>query len=374
MRKIAVGITGQSGFIGTHLSNYLKTKPDETEFIPFSGRFNDPIELSNFASHCDVIIHLAAMNRGDPDTLYNLNISLVKQLIASLERLNNHPHIIFASSTQEALDNPYGRSKLEGRKLLEEWAQRNHSDLSCLVIPNVFGPFGKPFFNSVTSTFCYQLTHNQQPKIEIDAEMKLIYINNLVRQIYEVIVGIRSGSSVTIEPDMSMKVSDLLSLLNQFKQDYFEKHIVPDFRNLNELNFFNTFRSYIDPECFPVIPDCNRDNRGYLIELVKELSGGQTFFSSTIPGITRGNHFHMRKIERFCVIGGEASIKLRRIGTDKVTEYILNGNEPSFIDIPVFYTHNITNIGKDNLLTLFWTNEIFNPDDTDTFYEDVSFK
>lgn len=369
-----MGITGESGFIGTHLNNYLKTKPDEIELILFSGSFQDLGDLSHFCSQCDVIIHLAAMNRGDPNALYNMNISLVKQLIASMECVNHHPHIIFASSTQETLDNAYGRSKLEGRRLLEEWAQRNHSELSCLVIPNVFGPFGKPFFNSVTSTFCYQLTHNQQPKIEIDAEMKLIYINNLVRQIYEVILGIRSGLNISIEPDMKMNVSDLLSLLNQFKAVYFEKHIVPDFRNFNELSLFNTFRSYIDPEYFPIFPEFNSDDRGYLIELVKEFSGGQTFFSSTRPCITRGNHFHMRKIERFCVIGGEASIKTRRIGTNKVIEYFVNGNEPAFVDIPVFHTHNITNTGKDNLTTLFWTNEIFNPDDNDTFYENVDFQ
>src|SRR5665811_1066866 len=179
---IKIGITGQPGFVGTHLYNTLGLSPEIFERIPFEDAFfQNENKLKEFVKSCDAIVHLAAMNRhNDAEVLYQTNIGLVKQLIGACEVTNATPHILFSSSTQEERDNLYGKSKKEGRELLEQWAQKNNAQFTGFVIPNVFGPFGNPYYNSVVATFCHQLTHNETPKIEVDGEIKLIYVGELV--------------------------------------------------------------------------------------------------------------------------------------------------------------------------------------------------
>lgn len=378
---IKVGITGQAGFVGTHLINTLGLNPDKFERIPFEDEFFlDEIKLKEFVKNCDAIVHLAAMNRhNDPEVLYHTNITLVKHLIAACEETDSKPHILFSSSTHEERDNLYGKSKKEGRELLEQWAKSNKAKFTGFVIPNVFGPFGNPFYNSVIATFCHQLTHNEQPKIEIDGEIKLIYVGELVNEILEHIEAMQSETTenaiidaVPIQHTSQIKVSALLQKLTEFKQNYFEQGIIPNIDDSFERNLFNTFLCYINHETFfPFQLKLNTDERGSFIETVKLKSGGQVSFSTTVPGITRGNHFHTRKAERFAVIKGKALIEFRKIGTDKVLSFELDGRQPSFVDMPVWFTHNITNIGDEELYTIFWINEHFNPGDPDTFFEKV---
>jgi len=369
---INVGITGQPGFMGTHLFNYLNLQ-ENINTIPFKDEyFEDKQVLSDFAKKCDCTVHLAALNRhNDPQEIYDVNIHLVKTLIDVLEFNNLKPHIIMSSSTQEKRDNPYGRSKKEGRLLFSKLAKKNNTQFTGLIIPNVFGPFGKPFYNSVVSTFSYQLTHDQSPNIDIDAELKLIYINNLVKIIYSHIINKTNNHGLLLSHDAEVKVSDILNKLQQYHEFYYRQKQFPALADPFDINLFNTYRSYIDSSFFPVQYKIHGDDRGIFAELIKARSQGQTSYSTTKPGITRGNHFHIRKVERFAVIKGEAEIKLRRIGTDKVIRYHFSGKEPSFVDMPVWHTHNIKNIGDDELLTIFWINEFFNPEDPDTFYEEV---
>ena len=409
---IRIGITGQPGFVGTHLYHTLGLHPDQFERIPFEdGFFQDEAKLSAFVQRCDVIVHLAAMNRHpDPEVLYQINIGLVKQLIDACEATQSTPHILFSSSTQEERDNLYGRSKKEGRQLLERWAERNHAHFTGLIIPNVFGPFGNPYYNSVVATFCHQLTHNETPKIEVDGVIKLIYVGELVQHIIEKIIGtqlvpinreiMQIGLMNTTCPDKSgdnkigenqsdqchqrsigvyhvphtseIKVSALLQKLTDFKENYLEKGTIPDLFHSFERNLFNTFVCYIDHSTFfPFKLKLNTDERGSFVETMKLNSGGQVSFSTTVPGITRGNHFHTRKAERFAVIKGKARIELRRIGTDQILTFELDGKEPSFVDMPVWYTHNITNTGEEELYTIFWINEHFDANDPDTYFEKV---
>jgi UDP-2-acetamido-2,6-beta-L-arabino-hexul-4-ose reductase len=367
-----IGITGQSGFIGTHLYNYLGLQED-IHRIEFKDEFfeHQPA-LDKFVRSCDVIVHLAAMNRhGDPQVIYDTNIKLVQQLIDSLKLTKSNPHIIMSSSTQEERDNPYGRSKKEGRKLLIKWAKNSGSKFAGLIIPNVFGPFGKPFYNSVVSTFAYQITHGDKPEVQIDAEMKLIYINDLVNKIYQVIIDKEYEFEYFVKHTATSKVTEILTTLLEYKESYVDKGIFPKSDDYFGLSLFNTFRSYLPVNYFPRNLILNTDDRGSFVETVKAMGQGQFSFSTTKPGITRGNHFHLRKVERFAVIKGEAQIQLRRIGTEEVISYKLSGDKPGYVDIPVWYTHNITNIGNEELVTLFWINEFFNPDDPDTYYEKV---
>jgi UDP-2-acetamido-2,6-beta-L-arabino-hexul-4-ose reductase len=369
---LKVGITGQSGFIGTHLYNYLGLKED-IQRIEFKDEFfeHQPT-LNKFVKSCDVIVHLAAMNRhGDPQVIYDTNITLVQQLIDSLERTKANPHIIMSSSTQEERDNPYGRSKKEGRKLLIKWSENNGNKFTGLIIPNVFGLFGKPFYNSVVSTFSYQITHGEKPEVQIDAEMKLIYINDLVNKIYRVIIYKVHDFEYLIDHTAIAKVTEILSKLYEFNESYVKNGIFPKLDDYFELCLFNTFRSYLTKDYFPRNLTIHTDDRGSFVETVKAMGQGQFSFSTTKPGITRGNHFHIRKVERFAVIKGKAVIQLRRIGTDEVINYKLSGDKPGYVDMPVWYTHSITNVGKEELVTLFWINEFFNSDDPDTYYEEV---
>ena len=374
---IKVGITGQSGFIGTHLANFLNFKKEEIKIIPFKDDyFENNNQLKEFVNDCDAIVHLAAMNRhNDPQTIYDTNMKLVNLLIQALEETGKQSHVLFSSSTQEERDNLYGKSKRDGRMLLEQWAQRHQARFTGFIIPNVFGPFGNPFYNSVIATFCHQLTHNKHPKIVDDASLQLIYINELVNLFYQKIVNpISEAGSIRYEVQYTSenKVSEILHMLENYKNAYFENNCFPELNNKFEVNLFNTFRSYIDHSSYyPVLLRRNHDHRGSFIETVKTSLGGQFSFSTTNPGITRGNHFHTRKIERFIVIKGIATIELRQIGTDKVLRFELNGEQPSFVDMPVWYTHNITNIGDNELITLFWINEFFDPDDPDTYFEKV---
>ncbi len=370
---LKVGITGQSGFMGSHLFNLLGLKPD-IERIPFADDyFNDPVKLNDFVASCDVIVHLAAMNRHqDPEVIYNTNIELVQKLISALRTAKSKAHIIFSSSIQEELDNPYGKSKKEGRKMLEMWASESGGKITSLIIPNVFGPFGKPFHNSFIATFCHLLTHGGAPEVHVDSEVKLIYIGELVEQFYRVISGAVDAQVFNVPFTSQHKVSEILKLLLSYRDLYFEKGVIPPLGSPFEVNLFNTYRSFIDPEDFyPVKLVQHTDNRGSFVETVRLGTGGQVSFSTTKPGITRGNHFHTRKIERFAVIRGKAKIEFRQIGTGKVHEFLLNGEEPSYVDMPVWFTHNITNIGEDELYTIFWINEWFDPNDPDTYFENV---
>ena len=188
---IRIGITGQAGFIGSHLYNFLGLKKDEVTRIPFQDDFfSDEAKLESFVKQCDAIVHLAALNRhNDPQTIYDTNIGLVKKLITALENTGSKPHILFSSSTQEERDNIFGKSKREGREMLAQWAEKNGALFTGMVIPNVFGPFGNPYYNSVVATFSHQLTHDEQPRIEVDAQLKLIYIGDLVKVIYYLITN-----------------------------------------------------------------------------------------------------------------------------------------------------------------------------------------
>lgn len=376
---ISIGITGQAGFVGTHLYNTLGLTPDKYKRIPFEDvYFDEQTKLRDFVKRCDVIIHLAAMNRHpDPQVIYTTNIRLVKQLIGAMEAEGVKPHVLFSSSTQEERDNEYGKSKREGRELLEEWARRSGANFTGMVVPNVYGPFGQPNYNSFVATFCYKLTHGEQPEVLQDAPVRLIYVGSLVEHILARINQVAAQSAPRIERDeipydFEKKVTEILSLLENYKTLYFDRGIIPPLGDRDEVNLFNTFRCYIDPaEYFPLKLTLHADPRGVFVETIKLGVGGQVSFSTTVPGITRGNHYHIRKIERFTVIKGHARIQLRKIGTDEVLNFELNGATPSYVDMPVWYTHNITNIGTEELYTQFWINEWYDPADGDTWFEAV---
>lgn len=369
-----IGITGQNGFVGSYLFNKISLLKDEFTLIPFSrSYFDSEAQLTEWVKQCDVIVHLAAMNRDpDPQLIHDTNLGLVQQLVTALTKAGNHPHVIFSSSTQEERDNLYGKSKKGGRELLEKWAVSHQANFSGLIIPNVFGPFGKPFYNSVVATFCHQLCNDQTPKIDQDGFLKLIHVDELATLIIDAIRNNDHQRDYEVKPTAELYVSEILSKLTDFKKLYLEQGVIPALPDAFSIHLFNTFRSYIDHKTyFPFKLKQHADDRGVFVEMVKLQVGGQVSFSTTHAGITRGNHFHTRKIERFLVIRGKALIQLRKYNTEEVLNFELDGNEPSYVDMPVWYTHNIKNIGEEELYTVFWINEFFDPQDPDTYFETV---
>ncbi|MCT3816418.1 epimerase [Elizabethkingia anophelis] len=372
MRKI--GITGQNGFVGQHLYNTLGLFPEEFERIDFQKEyFDNESQLDEFVANCDVIVHLAAMNRHESEQfIYDTNVNLAQKLVDSLQRTHSNAHVMISSSTQEERNNLYGKSKREGREILVNWANNNGGKVTGLIIPNVFGAFGKPFYNSFIATFCYQLTNGEIPTIANDGEVKLIYVQELVTIIINEIREASSKSEFFVEPTAIKQVSEVLALLNNYKVKYLDGGEIPEINNSFEHNLFNTYRSYINyKEYYPIKFVQHTDPRGAFVEIIRLGIGGQCSFSTTVSGITRGNHYHTRKIERFAVIKGKALIQLRKIGSDEVLDFYLDGDEPAYVDMPIWYTHNIKNIGEDELYTIFWIDEPFNPEDSDTYFETV---
>jgi len=368
-----VGITGQGGFVGSYLKNYIQfIVPEGMEIVEFQdGYFQSEKKLQRFVPECDSIVHLAAMSRGDETEVYKTNINLTKKLIDALDKSGARPQIIFASSIHERTNNSFGRSKKDSRLMLDKWARKNNTKFTGLIIPHIFGPFAKPFHNSALATFCHQLATHASPKIVNDSELKLIYVEHLVVEIIKII---RSGAGpvkVKILPDKKMKVSALLKKLEHFDTLYLKNNVIPELKNEFDINLFNTLRSYIDDGDRKISLIKKKDPRGYFCEMTKSENRGQFSFSSTNPGVVRGNHFHTTKIERFCVIEGRAKVKIRKIGDKKIYSFLVDGNHPVIIDIPIWYAHNIVNISSKPLVTLFFSNEIFDPSCPDTYSEQV---
>jgi len=371
---IRVGITGKSGFIGYHLCQTINLFKEEFALVEFEKNFfNDKLQLDTFVSSCDVIIHLAALNRhNEPEVIYETNVSLVNNLVKALERTESKAHLIISSSTQEERENLYGKSKKEGRKLLSDWAKQNNGRFSGLIIPNVFGPFGLPYYNSVVATFCHQIANGEIPKIDVDGDLKLIYVGELVEKIIQIIRDNDNTHELFIPHTAEAKVSEILVKLKYFRKTYQETGEIPALCNDFEFRLFNTYRCYMDiASYFPRKFIQHLDARGGFVEIARQGIPGQTSFSTTLPEVTRGNQYHTRKIERFAVIKGKALIQLRRIGTEDIHEFYLDGDYPAYVDMPIWYTHNIKNIGDDTLYTIFWINEPFDPNNPDTYFEIV---
>ena len=368
-----VGITGQSGFIGWHLYHTLRFKLKDFNLIDFKKEFfYNSLDLDRFVSKCDVIFHLAGVNRDDDEKkLYEENIKLASFLIESIKRIDFKGKLIFSSSYQEDMQNDYGKAKNEIREMFISESKLNNFKFSGLLIPNVFGPFSKPNHNTFIATFCKKIIDGKIPEIIKDSIIPLIYIDDLIFQIINEINN-ESNNKKVISPEIKIRVSEVLNLIKLFNKTYIKSHKLPDIKNKFSENLFNTFLSFIVKEdYYPVYLKNNIDSRGSFFEIIRQESRGQTSISFTSPSIIRGNHFHTRKIERFCIVKGEALIKLRRVGESKVIKFIVSGSKPSFIDISIWHTHSIENIGKDELVTVFWVNEHYDEKNSDTFLEIV---
>lgn len=348
-----VAVTGETGFLGYHITQNLIHK---LRYDTISLGRNYQTEIERLRG-CDWLIHCAGVNRGQ--NVAQSNISITKELVTLLEDHKITINIAFSSSTQEKLDNEYGNSKRECSKILSEYCKRAGTIFIGYQVPNLFGPFGKPNYNSVVATFCHNAVQGIESKTN-NAEVNLCYVSDAA----SVICSFNKSEFNTTRVSIEFIHKKILDYHKQYSTG-----IIPKLDNKFELDLFNTYRSFAERKHALVKRE---DQRGHLIELVKSLgSESQVFFSVTKPGITRGNHFHFRKIERFCVLKGEARISIRKVGENNVDQYLVSGDTHCVIDMPVLCTHNITNIGSDDLICVFWSNEIYNQEDPDTYFLEV---
>ncbi len=366
-------ITGQNGFIGSHLYNTIKFQNTDIEILDFKNNyFENESKIDQIIAKADIIVHLAGVNRSDDqDFLYNQNIILTDKLIESITRVSFKGKLIFASSIQEELGNAYGRAKKQSRESFHQESKKLGFAFIGLIIPNVFGSFCKPHYNSFISTFCSNSILGQENKIIEDQKVQLIYIDNLIKEIMNSI-NYESTAKKIIDEDIIASVSEVKKIIENYNHIYYKMGEIPSFNSEFKINLFNTFNSFINIEnYFPRKYNVVDDSRGSFAEIIRANNLGQYSYSKTLSGETRGNHFHTRKIERFAVISGNALIELRKIGTSKKYSFEIDGDSPSYIDMPIWHTHNIKNVGKTPLITLFWINEFYNQHDSDTFFEKV---
>ncbi len=358
-----VGITGAHGLLGWHLSCLLQFQEGTVVKRAHRSEFETRESLLKFVRGCDAIIHCAGMNRGHDSEVASTNVRLTEQLLSAIKESGNKPHVLFTDSTHRDRDTAYGDSKRACAAMLAEWAEQSGAVFSDVVLPGIFGESGEPFYNSVVSTFCHQLANGKPPELHQDASIELLHAQDAAQVFAQLLKAPEGGQ---IRPRGSvLKTSELLAELQSFDASY-RALVIPDLRDPFRLALFNTYRSYLFPAFYPGTLLLREDARGSLFEVEKNRNGGQAFVSTTVPGVTRGNHFHTRKIERFCVVQGQATIQIRKLFDDPVHEFMVDGKVPQFIDMPTFHTHNITNTGSTPLLTLFWSADIFDPANSDT--------
>lgn len=392
MKKILV--TGSNGFVGKNIVVALnEIKKYEVLTI---DRQNSEEELKQATLNADFIVHLAGVNRPkETSEFYEGNGGLTEKIVSFLKDENKNTPILITSSTHAEIDNDYGKSKKQSEDALIKYSDECNAKVYIFRLPNLFGKWCKPNYNSAVTTFCYNIAHDLDVWVnDPSIELSLVYIDDVVESIVECIeewnminlneineeVALTTTESNCVQIDKyyyevtTVYKSTLGNIVDSLKmfRNMRKSLLIPDLSDGFNKALYSTYLTYLEKDDFSYFLDKKEDNRGWLAELVKSEQFGQMFVSKTHPGITRGNHWHHTKTEKFIVIQGQANIRFRKIDEDKVIEYIVDGEKPQVLDIPPGYTHSIENIGQDEVITLFWSNEMFNPEKPDTYFLEVN--
>jgi UDP-2-acetamido-2,6-beta-L-arabino-hexul-4-ose reductase len=368
-------VTGSKGFIGKNLLVSLKRR-NNLDVIEYDLDSN-PEKLDELLSNADVIFHLAGVNRPqNEDEFQKVNTDLSKHICDTLREYKKKPLLLFTSSTQATLDNPYGRSK---RIAEEEFFRLNKESgvpVGVFRLPGVFGKWCRPNYNSVVATFCHNIARNLPINIsDPNHEIELVYVDDVVRcflQSMDSKALPQENGFYYVKPTYTINLGKLADTIHFFRDSRSSLQL-SNFNDPFNRSLYATYLSYLSTDDFAYSLDQRVDQRGELAELLKSSHFGQIFVSRTRPGITRGNHYHDTKVEKFVVLEGDAVIRFRsilpEIGGQKseVIEYPVSGRDFKVVDIPPGYTHSIENIGQSDLIVLFWADEIFDPSSPDTF-------
>lgn len=361
-------VTGADGFIGRHLMWALESE-DAVRRVLSLTRHDTDASVREYVCAADVIFHLAGVNRAEREAEYReVNVGLTKRMVGHLEEARRRPVVVLASSTQASLDNEYGRSKREAEEALESWADRDGGEVVLYRLTNVFGKWARPDYNSVVATFCHRIARDLPIDVhEATAQLRLVHVGDVVGEFASVVRRAREPGvrMADVSPVYELTIEALARRLGEFR-DMRRTPRLPDMEDRFTRLLHATYLSYVPADdLFSDLLE-RQDDRGRLSELLKSPQLGQIFVSTTGPGVVRGGHFHHDKAERFCVLRGDAVIRLRRVGDGVVHRYEASGRRFSVVDIPPGYTHDIENVGDDEMIVLFWANEEFDPERPDT--------
>ncbi|MCL2226107.1 MAG: NAD-dependent epimerase/dehydratase family protein [Oscillospiraceae bacterium] len=367
-------ITGANGFIGNTLRVHLSLKTDAELLL-----FDLPqtlADLNELACGADFVFHLAGVNRPEkPEEFWIGNAGLTGDLVKMLERQQRGIPLVLSSSVQAELDNPYGRSKREAERLVFEYSKKTGAPVYAYRLPNVFGKWCRPNYNSVVATFCHNAATKRPLRIDDPAkELTLLYIDDIIREFLRIVDGGAqpcAESCLSITPVYSVTVGDLASKITAFAESRRSFTLGYNMGDPLTKKLYATFLAYTEADDLSNAADMKTDYRGFFAELIRSPYFGQISISRTKPGIKRGDHWHSTKAEKFIVIEGKAVIQFRKIGSKDKIVYCVSGDKLEVVDMPTGYTHSIQNVGETDVLTIFWAGEIFDPENPDTIIETV---
>ncbi|MGA8728203.1 MAG: NAD-dependent epimerase/dehydratase family protein [Terracidiphilus sp.] len=367
-------ITGGGGFLGRNLVAHLRDRKDCD--ITIFGREDSAESLNRRLLKADLIFHLAGVNRPqNPVEFETGNTGLTEQICHFLQANGRSPKIVFSSSIQAELENPYGASKAKAEIALRQFASQTGAIVRIYRLKNLFGKWCRPNYNSVTATFCHNIANDLPIAISDPArEVELSYVDDVVAAFLTEFNQHDGGQEAAVEiAGYRIQLGDLAGRIQAF-HEIRSTLTLPDFSDWFNRALYATYLSYIPREAREHNLDIKSDARGSLAEFIKQKSIGQVFVSRTKPGVTRGNHYHHTKAEKFFVVEGDGLIRMRAIEGGPVEEYPVTGSAYQVIDIPPGFTHSITNVGAGEMVTLFWSSEIFDPNCPDTYYLPVDFE
>lgn len=377
-------ITGANGFVGKNLVSTLKNikdGKDKTRNIDIEDIYSYDVDntiedLKKYTGDCDFVFHLAGINRPkDISEFYQGNATFTETLCSLLEEHDNKSPILISSSIQASKDNDYGKSKKEGEEYLLNHGKKMDSKVYIYRLANLFGKWCRPNYNSVTATWCYNVANEKDIQInDPNVELPLCYIDDVVNEFLNALEGHPTACKegiYEVYPVHYIKLGELANIIKSFKESRGTLNVPNMKEGSLEKKLYSTYLSYLPKDKFSYPLKMNTDQRGSFTEFLKTEEYGQVSVNVSKPGITKGQHWHHSKNEKFLVVSGKGLIQFRDIYSDEIIEYYVSGDKLEVIDIPTGYTHNIINIGESDMVTIMWANEKFNPEHPDTYYEEV---
>ncbi len=377
-------ITGAKGFVGKNLIAQLHNLKDgkakreglTSELTLYEYDIDtNPELLALYTKDCDFVFHLAGVNRPkDEKEFMEGNFGFTSMLLQSLQKNGNKTPVLITSSIQAALDNPYGRSKKAGEDLILDYGRKNGVKTLVYRLPNVFGKWCRPNYNSAVATFCHNIASDLPIQVnDPNVDMRLVYIDDVVEEFLSALQGNenREGEFCFVPTVHSVKLGEIAELLHSFRESR-KTLSVPKLDNPFAKALYSTYLSYLPKDQFSYPLKMNTDDRGSFTEIIRTPDRGQFSVNISKPGITKGNHWHHTKNEKFVVVSGTGLIRFRKIGSEEILDYHVSGEHIEVVDIPTGYTHSIVNEGDNDLVTFMWCNECFDPEHPDTYFEEVS--
>ncbi len=366
-------VTGASGFIGKNLCAALE-RIEDVKVLKFT-RKNSSEDLTKMVASSDFIFHIAGVNRTEEESDFDtVNRGLTESLLSAIDATDKRIPVLITSSTHAELDNAYGKSKKAAEESALIWAKKNNNQLFLYRLTNVFGKWSNPNYNTVVATFCNNVAKGIELEINDPShKLTLVYIDAVVQNFIKAFMQKLQPTSdnyYAIEETHTITLGELAEKIKAFNQNR-TSLVMPSLKTAFDRYLYATFTSFLPENDYSYPLRTSADERGLVAEFIKSDYFGQVFFSKTLPGIIRGNHWHNTKVEKFLVVSGQGAIKFRKVNSDEVLTYKVSGDKLEVVDIPTGYVHSIENTGTTELLTLIWASEIFDPEAPDTLYEEV---